>query len=66
MAPATFSRTAFAASSRSRSRTKRTVMLPLPLPAFDVIWSMPAMPLSAFSIGISTDVTTSSGLAPGN
>ena len=66
MAPATFSRTALAASSRSRSSTKRTVMLPVPLPAFDVIWSMPAMPLSAFSIGMMTEVTISSGLAPGS
>ena len=40
-----------------------SVMLPVPLPAFDVIWSMPAMPLNAFSIGMRTDVTTSSGLA---
>src|SRR5437867_4986343 len=66
IAPETFSRTALAASSRSRSRTKRTVILPRPLLALDCIWSMPEMPLIAFSIGISTDVTISSGLAPGN
>ena len=67
MAPATFSRTLLAASSRSRSSTKRTVMLAEP-PAWTLAWSwsMPAMPLSAFSIGITTDVVISSGEAPGS
>src|SRR5689334_9671205 len=67
MAPATFSRTSLAASSRLRSSTKRTVMLALP-PACTLAcsWSMPAMPLSAFSIGITTDVVISSGDAPGS
>ena len=31
-----------------------------------VSWSMPAMPLSAFSIGITTAVVISSGDAPGS
>ncbi len=66
IAPETFSRTVFAASSRSRSRTNLILMLPPPRFAVDVIWSMPPTLLSAFSIGVITEVTTSSGLAPGS
>ena len=67
IAPATFSRTALAASSRLASRTNRIWMLALP-PAltFAVIWSMPAMPLRAFSIGMITADVISSGDAPGS
>ena len=66
IAPATFSRTVFAASSRSRPSRNCTVMLALP-PAFTLArsWSMPAMPLSAFSIGMITAEVISSGDAPG-
>ena len=67
IAPATFSRTVFAASSRSRSSRNRTVMLAVP-PALTLArsWSMPAMPLSAFSIGMMTAEVISSGAAPGS
>ena len=67
IAPATFSRTALAASSRSRSRTNRIWMLAVPpVLTFAVIWSMPAMPLRAFSIGMMTADVISSGEAPGS
>ena len=67
IAPATFSRTLLAASSRSRSSRNRTVMLAVAA-GVDVgrIWSMPAMPLSAFSIGMITAEVISSGAAPGS
>ena len=67
IAPATFSRTVFAASSRSRPSRNCTVMLALP-PALTLArsWSMPAMPLSAFSIGMMTAEVISSGDAPGS
>ncbi len=66
IAPATFSRTSFAASLRSRSSTKRTVMLPRPSLMRAEISSMPETPLMASSIGSTTDDEISSGLAPGS
>jgi hypothetical protein len=37
-----------------------------PVLTLAVIWSMPAMPLRAFSIGMITDDVISSGDAPGS
>ena len=56
IALATFSRTSLAASLRSRSRTKRTVIDALPSFIRADSSSMPATPLSASSIGSTTDV----------
>ena len=66
MAPATFSRTSLAASLRSRSRTNRTVICARPSAMRAWISSIPETPLIACSIGSTTDVDISSGLAPGS
>ena len=66
IALATFSRTSFEASLRSRSRTKRTVIWPRPSEMRAWISSMPETPLIASSIGSTTEVDISSGLAPGS
>ncbi len=63
----TFSRTSFAASLMSRSRTNLTVICALPSEMrIDDISSMPEILLSVSSIGSTTDVAISSGLAPGS
>ena len=61
---ATFSRTSCAASLMSRSSTNRTVIAALPSLMRARISSMPAMLLSACSIGSTTEVAISSGLRP--
>ena len=65
IAPETFSRTSWAASAMSRSSTKRAVMRVEP----SVVWacssSSPESVERASSIGITTWVVTSSGVAPG-
>ena len=66
IAPATFSRTSLAASLMSRSSTNRTVIVALPSLMRADISSMPETPLSVSSIGSTTDVAISSGLAPGS
>ena len=67
IALATFSRTSLAASLMSRSRTNLTVMLALPsVMRPDVISSMPETLLSASSIGSTTELAISPGLAPGS
>ena len=63
----TFSRTSLAASLMSRSSTNLTVICALPSrDALDCISSIPEMLLSVSSIGSTTDVAISSGLAPGS
>ncbi len=66
IALATFSRTSLTASLRSRSSTKRTVIIALPSVMRADISSMPETPLIVCSIGSTTDVVISSGLAPGS
>ena len=67
IAPETFSRTSCAASLMSRSRTNLTETCALPSwMRCDDISSIPEMLLRASSIGSTTDVAISSGLAPGS
>src|SRR3954454_5637326 len=66
IALATFSRTSLDASLMSRSSTKRTVTVARPSAIRDCSSSMPETPLMASSIGSTTDVDISSGLAPGS
>ncbi len=66
IALATFSRTSLEASLRSRSSTKRTVIWPRPSAMRAWISSIPDTPLIASSIGSTTEVDISSGLAPGS
>ena len=63
----TFSRTSLAASLMSRSRTNLIVICAFPSAMrIDDISSMPEMLLSVSSIGSTTEVAISSGLAPGS
>ena len=62
---ATFSRTSCAASLMSRSSTNFSVMRAFPSRITAVISSMPEMLLSACSVGSTTALFSSSGLAPG-
>ena len=64
-APATFSRTSWAALSISRSSTNWQLMRARPACTWEVTSSMPLMVDSASSKGRTTWVVISSGVAPG-
>jgi hypothetical protein len=66
IAPDTFSRTSWAASSMSRSSTNLAVILVVPSVVMADSSSRPDSVESASSIGITTWVVTSSGVAPGS